>query len=193
MKKSPVSPAKPARKALAFELRVIVDCPTAKPHSRKLAAHLRAAHALLKPALRELSLVIVDAHTMRKLHKQFMQDGSVTDVLTFPLDSDATGAVLSGEVIVCFDVAKSQAAARGHDVASELLLYALHGTLHLCGLDDRTQRDFAAMHAMEDQILSQLGAGPIFDPARIAIKFPPPPRSLKRSRQRHTANLPGAG
>ena len=44
----------------------------------------------------------------------------------------------------------------------EVLLYALHGVLHLCGYDDRTDRDFAAMHRREDEILERLGVGAIF-------------------------------
>jgi len=34
--------------------------------------------------------------------------------------------------------------------------------LHLCGFDDRTDRQFSRMHAMEDQILTRLGIGPVF-------------------------------
>ena len=47
-------------------------------------------------------------------------------------------------------------------VADELLLYALHGILHLCGYDDRTPADYRRMHRLEDRILTQLGIGPIF-------------------------------
>lgn len=58
----------------------------------------------------------------------------------------------------------SPASARrlGHPMAHELLLYALHGLLHLSGFDDRTDSEFAAMHAREDEILTRLGVGPVF-------------------------------
>ena len=45
----------------------------------------------------------------------------------------------------------------------ELLLYAAHGVLHLCGLDDRTAAGFREMHRKEDEILTRLGVGPVFD------------------------------
>ena len=58
--------------------------------------------------------------------------------------------------------AKRSSAQRGTDVAAELLLYALHGTLHLCGYDDRSRAGFERMHAREDELLVALGVGPVF-------------------------------
>ncbi|MGN6726072.1 MAG: rRNA maturation RNAse YbeY, partial [Tepidisphaeraceae bacterium] len=49
-----------------------------------------------------------------------------------------------------------------HGVAQELLLYALHGVLHLSGYDDRTESDHRRMHRREDQILHRIGIGPLF-------------------------------
>ena len=41
-------------------------------------------------------------------------------------------------------------------------MYGLHGMLHLCGLDDRNEVDFAHMHHREDEILKRLGVGAVF-------------------------------
>ena len=87
-----------------------------------------------------------------------------TDVLTFPLDLDARGRPLSGEVYVNVNHARRESKTRGIPLQNELLLYALHGMLHLSGYDDRTNRDFAKMHEKEDDILRQLGLGPVFTP-----------------------------
>jgi probable rRNA maturation factor len=46
------------------------------------------------------------------------------------------------------------------------LLYSLHGMLHLCGFDDRTEPDFRRMHQTEDEILTRLGVGPVFQPGK---------------------------
>ena len=85
-----------------------------------------------------------------------------TDVLTFPIDVDARGRALSGEVVVCVPQAKRRASERDIPPKLELLLYALHGMLHLSGYDDRTDRGYREMHRTEDHILSQLGFGPVF-------------------------------
>lgn len=110
----------------------------------------------------ELSLALVGDRRMSQLHQQFMNLPNPTDVLTFPLEQDRRGDVLAGEVVVCVPEARRQARVRGVAVERELLLYALHGMLHLAGYDDRTESAFRTMHRKEDQILQQLGVGPVF-------------------------------
>lgn len=83
-------------------------------------------------------------------------------MLTFELDHDDQGRVTSGEVIVCLPEARRQARRLSSTLQKELLLYALHGMLHLSGFDDRTARGYQAMHRKEDQILTRLGVGPVF-------------------------------
>ena len=131
-------------------------------HASYLRRHLRRAHALLAPALREFSLALVGDRRMAALHEQFMDIPGPTDVLTFELDHDARGRATAGEVVVCVPYALREARRRRVPPRDELLLYALHGMLHLCGYDDRTDRDFAKMHQREDEILKQLGVGAVF-------------------------------
>ena len=138
-------------------------------HAPYLRRHLRAAHRILRPPLEELSVALIGDRRMSDLHRQFMNVSGPTDVLTFPLDADVRGRVLSGEVIVCVPEARRQARERKVPLERELLLYALHGLLHLCGYDDRTDRDFRTMHRTEDEILTRLGVGPVFAPP-AAIK-----------------------
>ena len=113
-------------------------------------------------ALREMSLVLVGDRRMSELHAQFMGIVGPTDVLTFPLEQDDHGRVTAGEVYVCVPEAQRQSKARNIPHRLELLLYSIHGMLHLLGYDDRTDRDFARMHRTEDAILTGLGFGPIF-------------------------------
>lgn len=99
---------------------------------------------------------------MAELHEQFLGIAGPTDVLTFPLEVDRRGRPLAGEVVVCVPEARRRSAAEGTGLRQEVLLYALHGLLHLCGFDDRTRSGFAAMHRTEDAILTTLGIGPVF-------------------------------
>ncbi len=107
---------------------------------------------------RELSVAVVDDAAMIELHRRSHGLATTTDALTYELDRDGD-RVTEGEVIICLDVAHRQAAQRGHDVATELLLYALHGLLHLCGYDDTTDTLYRQMHALEDNLLDQAGFG----------------------------------
>ena len=51
---------------------------------------------------------------------------------------------------------------RGHDTTAEVVLYAVHGTLHLLGLDDEKPDQAARMHDIEDEILADMGLGRIY-------------------------------
>jgi probable rRNA maturation factor len=60
-------------------------------------------------------------------------------------------------------MAVKQANMRGHSSEAELALYITHGLLHNFGFDDSTQKQAEKMHNIEDQILQQLGYGPVYN------------------------------
>jgi probable rRNA maturation factor len=101
---------------------------------------------------------------MADLHVQFMGIAGPTDVLTFELEHDSRGRCTAGEVVVCVPYAKRTAKQHGTTVERELLLYCLHGLLHLTGHDDRDDISYRKMHAAEDRILTAIGVGPVFAP-----------------------------
>jgi probable rRNA maturation factor len=145
-----------------FMLTLDISATTGRAFVAHLRRYLPRAYAILKPALRELSVALVGDTRMANLHERFMNIPGPTDVLTFELGHDPRGRVTAGEVVVCVPYAVRQARRSGVAVRDEVLLYALHGMLHLCGFDDRTDRDFAAMHRREDDILKRLGVGAVF-------------------------------
>src|SRR5205814_3764079 len=102
-----------------------------------LRRYLPRAHAMLRSPLRELSVALVGTTRMAQLHQKFMNVSGPTDVLTFVLETDARGRPTSGEIVICVPVALREATRRDIPVAKEVLLYALHGMLHLCAFDDR--------------------------------------------------------
>ncbi len=143
-------------------LRLDIHAPVGGQYVSALRRQILAAHALLHSPLKELSLAIVPRRKMAKLHEKFLRQSGPTDVLSFEFDRDPRGRALSGEIVICHTIARQRARRLGHPPAHELLLYALHGLLHLSGFDDRTPSAFTIMHAKEDQILTRLGVGPVF-------------------------------
>lgn len=139
-----------------------ISATSGKTHAGFLRKQLTCAHQLLKAPLNELSLALVGDERMAGLHERFMNITGSTDVLTFELDRDDRGRVLAGEVVVCVPFAARAARKSKVSLRNELLLYALHGMLHLCGFDDRNELDFVQMHQREDDILKRLGVGPVF-------------------------------
>jgi probable rRNA maturation factor len=122
----------------------------------KLRELVRAVLAGEHVADYEISLAFVDNPTIHNLNKQFLQHDEPTDVLTFPL-SDPSAKKLAGELVIGVEVALGQAQGRGHDVQAELALYVIHGLLHLCGYDDKSEKDANVMRQRERHHLQNLG------------------------------------
>ncbi len=98
-----------------------------------------------------VSLAVVDDPTIHELNRRFLRHDYPTDVLSFLLERSP--GFLEGEVIVSADTAQARAAEFGWTPADELLLYLVHGTLHLLGYDDHTPADRKRMRAKERECL----------------------------------------
>ena len=111
----------------------------------------------------EISILLVDDRRMAKLHKQWLGIPGPTDVITFDLsESGAAGprqapAGLQGDIVVSAETARRTARQLGWTPRQELILYLLHGLLHLTGYDDILPADRRAMRAREKSLLQQLG------------------------------------
>jgi probable rRNA maturation factor len=95
----------------------------------------------------------------------------VTDVISFPLeDLDWPGGQsgggansgLNGEIIASAELAVLQAQTTNTDPKAELMLYLVHGLLHLMGYDDRKPEQARQMHAREDALLEEFGFGCVY-------------------------------
>jgi probable rRNA maturation factor len=101
-----------------------------------------------------------------------MGERGPTDVLSFPLhewsvngdgsrlsDDDGIGPpgpLLLGDVVIDLDQALRQAADGDWSVAEELVLLAIHGTLHLVGHDHAEMEEEERMRSLEHQVLGIL-------------------------------------
>ena len=106
----------------------------------------------------EVSVAIVDDPTIHRLNADFLQHDYPTDVLSFLLERD--GDRLDGEIIASADTAIRNAAEFSWPAADELLLYVIHGALHLVGFDDTSDELKTAMQAAEREHLGRFGLAP---------------------------------
>jgi len=120
---------------------------------RRLRSQLdRALKLLPRPlpaGVEAVEVVLVDRATMAQVHADFLGDPTETDVITFPY----------GEILVCPAVAQDVGLALGHPVEEEVLLYALHGVLHLTGYDDKAPEAAQEMARVQDELLRKVLAG----------------------------------
>jgi probable rRNA maturation factor len=101
-----------------------------------------------------VSVAIVDDETIHQLNRQFLDHDYPTDVLSFALEDDPPR--LEGEIVVSVDTAGRCAVEAGWSPASEVLLYVVHGALHLAGFSDKDPQDALEMRAAEARLLAQL-------------------------------------
>jgi probable rRNA maturation factor len=121
----------------------------------------QAAEAVLRDARivgGTLSIAVVDDGVIHELNRQYLEHDEPTDVLSFVLES--TGGRLDGEVIVSSTTAMRVATEYGWSPADELLLYVIHGTLHLVGYDDADAASCEAMRGAERRYLALFGLQP---------------------------------
>jgi probable rRNA maturation factor len=108
-----------------------------------------------------LSVAVVSDREIRRLHREHVDDDTATDVLSFPM-SPRRAPVLEGAIAVSRDTARREAARRGHAAYHELMLYVVHGALHLLGHDDHDPRARSRMRRAEREVLASLGLPAVF-------------------------------
>ncbi len=101
----------------------------------------------------ELSVVFLDDPGIGRIHGEFMDDPTPTDVITFPGDPDMGSA---GEICVSIDHAYDFSYRKKIDFSRELTLYLAHGYLHLAGYDDLKPNLKRQMRAAEKKAVSWL-------------------------------------
>jgi probable rRNA maturation factor len=101
----------------------------------------------------KLTIAFMTDAAIHALNKRFLEHDEPTDVITFPY----TKKPLHGDLAISTDTAITAAAERGHEASEELLLYVIHGILHLCGYDDLSEKKQKVMKQKEAEYLSKLG------------------------------------
>jgi len=105
----------------------------------------------------ELSVAFVGDAEIARVHGEFMDDPTVTDVITFPGDAPAGGEPFAGEIVINVAQARREGPAHGQSARAELLLYLVHGWLHLAGHRDTSRSQAEAMRRAEARALATLG------------------------------------
>jgi len=127
--RTPTTPApRPEPLAVAVEC-VGVRIPVA---SERLATLSRQVLKAGKVARAMLSITFVTSRAMATLNRRHLGHTGPTDVITFALGNGPDGTVI-GDIYICPDVARRQAAEHGVGIREEIARLVVHGTLHASG------------------------------------------------------------
>ncbi|MEE9260920.1 MAG: rRNA maturation RNase YbeY [Candidatus Scalindua sediminis] len=103
----------------------------------------------------KLSIAFVDNEEIKRLNERFLGSNEVTDVIAFPLNNKED--ILSGEIVISVETAVEVANRKKSNVEGEIILYLVHGILHLLGYNDNNKKNATIMHEKESEILAFLG------------------------------------
>jgi probable rRNA maturation factor len=143
-------------KVLVFDQQY--DLPIAQGSVKPVVKHVLAAE---KRHTDEVAVYFVTTEEISRLHKEFFNDPSPTDCISFPLDQDhAIGFHILGEIFVCPKTAIEYVLKAGEEINEECYrettLYLVHGLLHLIGYDDIEDDERKKMRAAEQRLMEPL-------------------------------------
>jgi len=138
-------------------LQIEIARPPEVPADPRLPEAVRRVLAEADIRTAEISLAVVGDAAMHELNRRYLAHDYPTDVLSFVLEFDADARRLEGEIIVSYEYAAREAPRYGWSGADELLLYVIHGALHLVGYDDLDPDSRAVMRAAEARHLAHFG------------------------------------
>ena len=108
----------------------------------------------------DVAILLVDEGAMESLHVQWMNEPGPTDVLSFPMDELRPGTEdtptppgLLGDIVLCPQVAETQAKTAGHPLVEELILLTTHGLLHLLGFDHAEPDEEREMFGLQRDLI----------------------------------------
>ncbi len=124
----------------------------------------------------EVSLTLVGLDQIHELNREQRGIDRPTDVLSFPMQDYAapsdfshmedcieeafnpdSGELLLGDIVLCVDKVREQAAEYGHSEEREYAFLILHSMLHLFGYDHETDEERIQMESRQREILDALG------------------------------------
>lgn len=138
-----------------MKVRIINQQKVKRVNLKRLRKYLKKVSGLLNISSKRISILLCDNKLIKKLNKKYLKKNSSTDVIAFPL-SDKLEPDYLGEVVVSTEKAVQVALGLGLRWQDELVLYVVHGILHLLGYDDRRNKKRKVFEKKQKEIIEQL-------------------------------------
>jgi probable rRNA maturation factor len=106
----------------------------------------------------ELTIRLVNSDESCQLNHQYRGKDKATNVLSFPFEvPDGIELDLLGDLIICVDIVKQEAAEQHKSINAHWAHMVVHGCLHLLGFDHIDDDEAEEMEALETKIITGLG------------------------------------
>lgn len=117
----------------------------------------------------DISIILTDNRTIKKLNRDYLGKDKATNVLSFPQLQikglkardlaiyPKSSPLPLGDVVLAFETIKKEAKEQKKKIEDHVAHLVVHGVLHLLGYDHMTARDAKTMESLECDILALLG------------------------------------
>ena len=99
----------------------------------------------------EINFIFCDDEFLHKINLEFLEHDSYTDIITFDY---SVGDELISEIYISVERVKENAPDYSESFEEELHRVVIHGVLHLCGYNDKSDEEEAIMREKENYYLS---------------------------------------
>lgn len=103
--------------------------------------------------LSEISIIFCSDDYLLEINKTHLNHNYYTDIITFNYNEDRQ---IEGDLFISIDRVKENATENGVEFMNELQRVMIHGVLHLCGQNDKTEEEQAEMTRKENLMLDEL-------------------------------------
>ena len=104
-------------------------------------------------AFESMDYIFCSDEELLQINQEFLKHDDLTDIITFDLSDDP--AVLKGEIYISVERVKDNAMIFNIPFHTELARVIFHGALHLCGYNDKGQKDQQLMRRKEEEYLAE--------------------------------------
>lgn len=121
-----------------------------KIHKRETSAWIKTVAQEYGKKIGEIAYIFCSDEKILEVNRQYLQHDYFTDIITFDYCEDNT---LNGDIFISVDTVASNAEEFGTSFDNELHRVIIHGILHLCGQDDKTDQEQEQMTRCENKAL----------------------------------------
>lgn len=100
----------------------------------------------------DLNFILCRDESILHINKSYLKHNYYTDVIAFGYGDSGK---IEGEVYISIDTVRINSINYKVSLREEILRVMIHGTLHLCGHDDKTKEEKSVMKCLEDEWLKK--------------------------------------
>ena len=102
----------------------------------------------------ELSVIFCSDDYLLSLNKTYLNHDYFTDIITFSYNKEG---IVSGDLFISVDRTRENAEKNNVSISNELARLVIHGMLHLCGFNDKSQEEINVIRNKEEEYLKMFG------------------------------------